>query len=92
MKIRFYSKTSIRLVNTMANSLFYQKPRIEYSSVRSFCTGRFDQKSRGVLFLEKKGPCQECPGCRRNWFPQKVNNSRNSDKQKPFSEKVREAK
>ena len=38
------------------------------------------QKSRGVLFLEKKGPCQECPGCRRNWFPQKVNNSRNSDK------------
>ena len=39
------------------------------------------QKSRGVLFLEKKGPCQECPGCRRNWFSQKINNSRNSDQQ-----------
>ena len=34
----------------------------------------------GCYFWEKKGPCQECPGCRRNWFPQKVNNSKNSDK------------
>ncbi len=28
------------------------------------------QKSRGLLFLEKKGPCQECLGCRRNGFYQ----------------------
>ena len=35
-------KTSIRLVDTMVNRLFYQQPDIEYSSVRSFCLGRFD--------------------------------------------------
>ena len=38
------------------------------------------EKSRGVLFLEKKVPCQECPGCRRNWFSHKIQNSKNSDK------------
>ena len=38
------------------------------------------QHSRGVLFCEKKGPCQECPGCRRNWFSQEIPNSKISDK------------
>ena len=35
-------KTSIRLVDTMVNRFVYQKPDIEYSSVRSFCPWRFD--------------------------------------------------
>jgi len=42
MQIRFYPKTSIRLVDTMVNQFFYQKPDIEYYSVRSFCPWRFD--------------------------------------------------
>ena len=36
--------------------------------------------SRDVLFLEKKGPRQATAGCRRNWFSQKIQNSKNSDK------------
>jgi hypothetical protein len=47
----------------------------DFTSHESFPEARFgwyfpyygSQKSRGVLFPEKKGPCQECPGCRRNW-------------------------
>ena len=61
-KSGFTPKTSIRLVNTMANSLFYQKPRIEYSSVRSFCTGRFDSIMEEEVGFDKK-PCNV-----RGWF------------------------
>ena len=40
-KSGFTPKTSIRLVDTIVNRHFYQKPDIEYSSVRSFCPWRF---------------------------------------------------
>ena len=35
---------------------------------------------RGRVFSEKKGPCQECPGCRPSLFSPKIKKSRNSDK------------
>jgi len=40
-KSDFTPKTSIRLVNTIVKPLFYQKHRIDESSVRSFCIGWF---------------------------------------------------
>ena len=35
---------------------------------------------QGGVISGKKGPCQECSGCRRNWFSQEIPNSKNSDK------------
>ena len=46
-------QTSIRLVDTVVNPFDNQKPRIEYSSVRSFWTGRFDPIIQEGDFIQK---------------------------------------
>ena len=53
-KSGFTPKTSIRLVDTIVNRLFYQKPDIEYSSVRSFCPWRFDPIIKEEAGFDKK--------------------------------------
>ena len=50
------------------------------SNIRVFLKG-------DVFFLKKKGPCQECPGCRQSLFSPKIKKSRNSDKNHTISRK-----